>query len=308
MLPVLIDTDMGVDDALAICLLASCREVQIVAATAVGGNVPIDQAGANLAAVCDFLGLGDVPLGKGADQDGTELARTTDIYGSDGLGEIQLPRVESTLADAGELIVSTVAAHRGKLTILALGPLTNLAALVDSNPQGLADVGQILIMGGAIFNRGNATDQAEFNFYRDPQAASKLLSMQGLGLTLIPLDLTRQVVLDEFHLSHLVRCNKPAAQLAADILAYPMGQDNTGTGAGNIYIHDAVAAAAMLWPQRFLHTMIHLDIAQQGSQAGRSKPTVPSKTTAPPTKILTGVDGPALLEEILLQITNEPFV
>ena len=150
MLPVLIDTDMGADDALAICLLASCRQVQIVAATAVGGNVPIDQAGANLAAVCDSLGLGDVPLGKGADQCGTELARATDIYGSDGLGEIQLPRVEKTLHDAGELIASTINAHRGKLTILALGPLTNLAALVDSKAEVLADVGQILIMGGVI--------------------------------------------------------------------------------------------------------------------------------------------------------------
>jgi len=308
MLPVLIDTDMGVDDAFAICLLASCPQVRIVAAGAVGGNVPVAQAAENLAGVFQHLGISDVPLAKGSDQPDPDVPRAADLHGDNGLGGVQLPKADVKFQDAVELMASTIQAHPGELNILALGPLTNLAALAAQHPQLLLNVQRIFIMGGAVFHPGNVTRHAEFNFYRDPQAAADVLAVAGSKTTLAPLDLTNRVSIDEFHLSHFARANNPASQLLGQILQFPLRQPDAGASADSAHIHDVVAAAGMIWPERFLHTMVRLDIATSGAERGRSKPMQAGKAEGPPTKILIGVDGPTLLEQILLQITHEPFV
>jgi len=306
MIPVLIDTDMGIDDAFALCLLASCPDVQIAAATAVGGNVSVDQAAINLAGLCKFLQLNSVPLGKGLDQPARGPLRAINVDGDTGLGAVQLPPAQAPCRDASDVIASAIDAHAGKLNVLAIGPLTNLADLAGRNPQLFKKIDHLFVMGGAVFHRGNVTPFAEFNFYRDPSAAQKVLALEGVNKTLVPLDVTQRIPFDEFHLSHLSRSSQPAANLLAEMMNSLSTRADSDTGP--IYIHDAVAAAAMIWPERFLHTVMHLDIVTQGPQAGRCKPTIGSKASAPATKVLTAADVPALVEEILLQVTHEPFV
>lgn len=305
--PVLIDTDMGVDDAVALALAIAAGELQVVGLASVGGNVPLDQATGNMARVLAGLKVTSwPPTARGLDHDRPELLRATNVFGADGLGETGLPMpADYAPGDFTSLYEQCIAAHGAALTIIAIGPLTNLAALLRSRPGLLHKAGRIVIMGGAVWCPGNVTPHAEFNFYRDPQAAAEVLAA-GLPVTLVPLDITRQVAMDESHVAHLSRSSRGPGELLARMIRYLLDHA-TEALPGKFLVHDAVAVGALLWPELFMRSRMGLEVVTSGAQAGRTRPVV-AKDKSRQLSVVISVNVTDLLEKLLECLCHEEFI
>lgn len=304
---ILIDTDMGVDDAIAVTLGLSADELDLVGLVSVEGNVSLEQATRNLGGLLTALQWDPWPmLGRGRAQHDSSLENATHVHGHDGLGGLDLPAPPSTpTANYVDVYETLIDRHGKDLLILAIGPLTNLAALIDTKPDLLARVGRIIVMGGAVWCAGNVTPHAEFNFYRDPAAAATVLA-SGLPITVVPLDVTRQVALDESHLAHLARSGTRSGELLARMIAWPMDQEIDG-GKGTFLVHDALALSVALWPQLFMRANMSLQIVTQGDQAGASIPKV-AKDKTRPVGVVISVNVVDFLENLLEALCHEKFV
>ena len=303
--PVLIDTDMGIDDAIAIALALSTPQLELAGLASVGGNVPLEQATCNVARLLAALQLKNPPpVGQGLDQR-NGLRGAEHVFGSDGLGECGLA-VPPDYHPIGfiELYEQCIARHGSSLAVVAIGPLTNLAALLRERPGLLQSVGRIIIMGGAIWCPGNINPAAEFNFYRDPKATAEVLSA-GLPVTLVPLDVTRQVALDESHVAHLSRSEHNGGELLARMVRWALARKVDG--GSKFIIHDAVAVGALLWPELFLRSRIGLEIVTRGDQAGRSRPIV-LKDKSKQVGVVLSVNVGDFLENLLGLICQEEFI
>jgi purine nucleosidase len=219
--PVVIDTDPGIDDAVAILLALNSPEFDIRGITTVAGNIGIATTTRNVGRILALAGRTDIPVIAGAD---APLSRkgfdTADIQGNDGLGGIAFPdptafpleydavRWLARLLDDTPL--STV-------DLLALGPLTNIARLIIDHPSSARRIGRLIAMGGAVRETGNVGPRAEFNIAVDPEAAA-IVFAAGLPLTLIPLDVTRKLRADREYLSALRSVGKAAAIASADLI------------------------------------------------------------------------------------------
>jgi len=305
-MPVLIDTDMGIDDAIAVALALSSNQIEVAGLVSVGGNVPLEQATGNIGRVLSALKLQKWPsVGRGLDQR-KGLKDATHVFGADGLGETGLP-VPADFAPGSYLDVfeGCIRAHGSALTIVAIGPLTNLAALLRERPGLLQQAGRIIVMGGALWCPGNVNRWAEFNFYRDPRAASAVLS-GGLPITLVSLDVTRQLAMDESHVAHLSRSGRQGGELLARMIRWPL--ERSGEAAPGLFIvHDAVAVGVLLWPELFLRSRIGLEIITDGEQAGRSKPVV-TKDKSRQVGVVLSVNVTDFLENLLERICQEEFI
>jgi purine nucleosidase len=297
---------MGVDDAVAIALALSSDQLELVGLTSVGGNVPLEQATGNIGRVLGALGIKrPLPVGRGLDQ-AAGLPDATHVFGRDGLGETNLPiPPDYRPGDYIDVFERCIEAHGEALAIVAIGPLTNLAALLRERPGLLQRAGRIVVMGGAVWCPGNVTRWAEFNFYRDPRAASDLLSA-GLPVTLVSLDITRQVAMDESHMAHLSRSGTRGGDLLAPMIRYPL-ENHVELTKGTFLIHDAVAVGTLLWPELFLRSRVGLQIVCEGEQAGRSKPMV-TREKHLQAAVVISVNALDFLENLLERICQEDFI
>lgn len=304
--PMLIDTDMGVDDAVAVGLAFCSPQLRVVGMASVGGNVPLDQATINIPRVLSALKIDPWPkIARGLDQH-SELLGAADVHGDDGLGAVDLPNPTSFVpGDYIELYEELIETHGDKLTIVAIGPLTNLAALLKERPGLLSRAGRIVIMGGAIWCEGNITPHAEFNFYRDPVAAEAVLGA-GLPVTVVSLDVTNQVAMDESHVARLSRSGTPAGEQLARMIRFPMSTAND-EGAGRFLVHDPLAVGTLLWPDLFLRSRMALRITTTGEAAGRSKPEL-SKDKSRQVAVVISVNADGFLEKLLERLCGQEFV
>ena len=199
MAPILIDTDPGIDDALALLFAWNSPEIQVEAITTVAGNVPVDIATTNLQRLLALRKPVPRPLvAAGASGPlARALTTATRYHGEDGLGDLpDWPDVAPLPAspDAVSVIIDLARRHERALTIVALGPLTNLALALKEDAAALGRVGRVVAMGGAVDVPGNVTPTAEFNMSVDPEAAHRVFAA-GLPIELVPLDATRQAML-----------------------------------------------------------------------------------------------------------------
>ena len=199
MAPVLIDTDPGIDDALALLFAWNCPEIQVETITTVAGNVTVEAASQNLLRLLALRRPAPRPIvaAGAAGPLARALTTATRFHGEDGLGDLpDWPAVERMPAspDAVEAILAAVRRHERALTIVALGPLTNLALALKKDAATVGRAGRIVAMGGAVDVPGNVTPTAEFNMYVDPEAAHRVFAA-GLPLEIGPRDATRQAVL-----------------------------------------------------------------------------------------------------------------
>lgn len=304
--PILIDTDMGVDDAVAVALALSSPELDVVGLASVGGNVSLEQATLNIARLLRAFGVPRWPrIGRGLDQS-AELKNAAHVHGGDGLGLVDLPEPGPfTTSELIPFYEELIAAHGESLIIVAIGPLTNLAHLLRERPGLLQRAGRILVMGGAVWCKGNVTPHAEFNFYRDPVAARELLN-SGLPITVVSLDVTHQVVMDESHVARLSRSSSAVAEQLAAMIRYPMTA-SSDEGTGRFLVHDPLTIGTLLWPELFLRSKMALDITTTGPQTGRSKPVIAKdKTRQLSVVISVNVDG--FMENLMERLCREKFV
>lgn len=258
--PIVIDTDPGLDDAVAILFALARRDAfDLRGITTVAGNIGLDTVTRNAGRLLALAGRADVPVIAGAAR---PLVRPgideTRIHGADGLGGVALPE---PLAPAGADAVGWLAElllteAPGTLDLLCLGPLTNLAHLLARHPEAAHRLRRVIAMGGAIDERGNVGPRAEFNIASDPEAAAAVFAA-GLNLTLIPLDVTRKVRAGRDDLVRLARGGPGAQACAALIHAY----FDATQGADSRPLHDPCVMLLALHPDLFrLETLpLHVD-------------------------------------------------
>ena len=252
---ILLDCDPGRDDALAIAMvLVSTAEIELTGITAVAGNVPLALTYRNARFVCDLCGFPEAPVYAGADR---PLARqsvtSTRAHGESGREgmAVDVPPVAVEPGVAIAFMNETLrAAGNDEITLVAIGPLTNLAILVAESPELLSKIRQIVLMGGASRAGGNVTPMAEFNVYADPHAAARGLDC-GRPMTIVSLDATHQVLATPAHAERLARVGgEPARRLAA-LLRPAVHSRSARFGADRLPIHDPCTIAWLLRPELF---------------------------------------------------------
>ncbi|MET7333694.1 nucleoside hydrolase [Nonomuraea sp. NPDC005650] len=244
---VLIDCDPGIDDALALALAAGSPSLDVVGVTTVGGNVDLSLTTANALALREFLEMGDVPVTPGsAGALLGEAVRATRVHGTTGLGGAVLPTPQRGPSDghAVDFIVDTLKAAPGEITLVAVGPLTNIALAVRREPRVVEWARELVIMGGS-FTRGNSNPAAEFNMLADPEAAAIVFGA-GWTVRMLGLDVTLSAVVTSDVLDRM----RPLGKLAE--LLVPAAQFyGVVTAEGGPAIHDACAVAYVLDPSLF---------------------------------------------------------
>ena len=225
---IIIDTDPGIDDVIAILLaLAASSDggltqsgpvLQVLGLTTVGGNVPLALGTMNALAVLDAIGRLDIPVYRGSSRPmAGRFGYSFSFHGKTGLPG-RLPKRKGLHSErrATEFLAHRLCASPGGITLVALGPLTNLARLMQRYPGTLEKAGRIAVMGGAVNNPGNVTTHAEFNFYSDPQAAEMVVS-SGIPIVLVDLGASRQAALSRHQVESLTGGN-PLGKLAIRLL------------------------------------------------------------------------------------------
>ncbi|GLZ34421.1 nucleoside hydrolase [Lentzea sp. NBRC 105346] len=248
---IIVDTDPGVDDALALFNLAASPEAEIVAIGTVHGNVPAPQATANTLRLLELLGLTHIPVAGGAQRPLAQPLMTAEsVHGDDGLGGFAGPEpvTRPTNESAAEQIVRLARANPGELTLLALGPLTNVALALQLEPELPKLLERIVVMGGALNAPGNITSYAEANFWHDPEAADHVLGAGFPDLTVVGLDVTMEAHADDRWLARLAALNNPIAAYATSIVGFYAAFYESFLGKPGFVPHDSLAVAIMLDP------------------------------------------------------------
>jgi purine nucleosidase len=239
--PTVLDIDPRIDDALALLLAWGLPELDVLALTVVAGNAPLADTARNAARLVAMrrpTRLPQMALGAAAPLRRALVTADPDHHGRDGLGDApDWPPVASLPASpsAAETLVALARAHAERLTLIALGPLTNLALALRLDADALRRIGRVVMMGGAVDVRGNVTPDAEFNAYVDPDAAREVLDA-GLRVDLVPLDATRQTTIHRDQL-HAALAGRPGP-LAARIEAFT---EQTFRLWGYMHLHDPLA-------------------------------------------------------------------
>ena len=221
---VIIDCDPGIDDSLAIMLALSCDQIEVLGITIVCGNSPTEMGAGNAAKVLRQMNRLDIPIFTG---ERTPLKRdyvnALDTHGADGLGESFLEPVEnfSFHTDAVSFLEETIL--KTHCSVIALGPMTNLARLIQKNPAAFAAIDELVSMGGAFKSHGNCSPVAEYNYWADPDAAAlvyETAAMQKRLIHMVGLDVTRQIVLTPDLISYLKRLDSKTGSFVEAITKF----------------------------------------------------------------------------------------
>jgi inosine-uridine nucleoside N-ribohydrolase len=291
----LIDTDPGIDDALALLFAWGSPDLRLAGITTVAGNVGVADATVNLFRLLALRRPTPAPsVAQGAAQPlRRPLLTAKGYHGGDGMGELaDWPAVQPALSqlDAADFILDAVRAASEPLTLIALGPLTNVALALERAPRVLAGLERLVVMGGAVDVPGNVTPTAEFNIHVDPEAAAAVMA-GGLRPDLVPLDATHQAVLLRTDLEAALRRRPgPVAQRVAAITDYALRVDDKRGGAG-MPLHDPLAVAAALDPTLITWEAVRLTVESDG-QTRR----VPGAANC---RFARGVDVPRFLRVFL---------
>src|SRR5580700_4258588 len=226
---IIIDTDPGIDDAMAIFLALRSPELKVEAITPVAGNVPLDLSLRNALRLVEIAERTDVPVAAGASHPLLRrLATAGHVHGVNGLAGVEFPepKTKPVHETAPELIRRIVRENPGEITIVAVGPLTNVALALRADPALASVIPAIVIMGGSL-SGGNMTPAAEFNLYVDPEAA-RIVFDAGIPLTMVGLDVTRKVLFTDQRLKALETAKNPSGIAAAKIMAATLEHLNRG--------------------------------------------------------------------------------
>lgn len=262
---IIIDTDPGQDDAVAILLaLASPEEVEVLGVTAVAGNVPLALTARNARIVCELAGHPETKVFAGCDKplERDVLVTAEHVHGKTGLDGPQLPEPEIPLQDrhAVDYIVETLRAEApGTVTLCPLGPLTNLAEALRRAPDIAERVQEIVLMGGAYFEVGNITPAAEFNIYVDPEAAAEVFA-SGIPITVMPLDVTHKALVTAPRVEAFRGMGTRPGRMVAEWTDFFERFDKEKYGSAGAPLHDPCVIAYLIRPELFSGRHINVEI------------------------------------------------
>ncbi|NND42477.1 MAG: nucleoside hydrolase, partial [Silicimonas sp.] len=252
---IIIDTDPGQDDAVAILLaLASPEELDIVGIVAVAGNVPLPLTQKNARIVCELAGKKDVPVFAGCDAPmRRKLVTAEHVHGKTGLDgpELADPTMPLQAQHGVDFIIETLRREpAGSVTLVPLGPLTNIATAFQRAPDIVAHVAEIVLMGGAYFEVGNITPSAEFNIYVDPEAAD-IVFKSGITLTVMPLDVTHKALTTRPRVEAFRGLGTEVGRAVAEWTDFFERFDKAKYGSEGAPLHDPCTIAYLLEPDLF---------------------------------------------------------
>ncbi|MGM0913674.1 MAG: nucleoside hydrolase [Pseudomonadota bacterium] len=305
---IIFDTDPGVDDAQAIAIALRHPEIELLGMTTTYGNVDVEVATRNALLLAQLAGRDDVPVAQGAAAPVVKArhAPPAHIHGANGLGDIALPEVAGRAEprSAAQFIVETVNARPGGVTLVAVGPVGNLAAALQLDPAIIDKVKQVVIMGGSVREGGNVTPVAEANMFNDPDAAARVLTA-GWPLTLVALDVTHRCVLTPAHMARIEAGQGKLGQVLAGSYAFYRNFYHEFLGIDGCCPHDSCALAWLLRPELFTTARGHLTVATEGDAEGQTifapegRGYIEARWSRTPlVQVCLGVDGEAVSDWI----------
>ncbi|WP_276562337.1 nucleoside hydrolase [Hoeflea prorocentri] len=263
---IIIDTDPGQDDAVAILLALASDRLNVLGITAVAGNVPLALTEKNARKICELARKPGTRVYAGAKSPMERPLVTAEyVHGKSGLDGPQLPEPDMPLQPLHgvDFIVETLLAEpAGEVTICALGPLTNLALALQQAPQIAERVRQIVLMGGGFFEGGNVTPAAEFNIYVDPEAA-KMVFASGIPIVMMPLDVTHKVLTTRSRLDVIGKLATPVSKAVVELLEFFERYDESKYGIEGGPLHDPTVIAWLLQPDLFSGRYCNVEIETQ---------------------------------------------
>jgi purine nucleosidase len=308
-LPVIIDTDPGVDDALALLLAGASSELEVLAITTVGGNVSVDCATENARRIVPLAWQGRPlpPIHRGLQRPCDDSSH---VFGEDGLGGVGAhhpPSAPVTEGEAAPAIVALAEASPGEVTLITLGPLTNAAAAVALCPD--LPLREIVVMGGAFREAGNVTPAAEYNIYVDPEAA-QVVCDSGVPQRWVPLDVTHRCLLRRSDLEGLTET--PRARFCRDALEFHFAFHHRGYGEWGCFLHDPLAVGAVIWPELLTTTPLRVDVETEGRLTrgmtlGDMRPEAYRTGRPPNASVCLEVDGREFERRFLERLGASPL-
>jgi len=266
---IIIDTDPGQDDAVAILLaLASPEEIDLLGITCVAGNVALPLTTRNARMVCELAARPDVAIYAGCDRPlGRDLVTAEYVHGKTGLDGPDLPEPQMLLQDqhAVEFIIETLRTHApGTVTLCPIGPLTNIATAFNNAPDIIDKVQEIILMGGAYFEVGNVTPAAEFNIYVDPQAAD-IVFRSGVPLIVMPLDVTHKALVTVERNAAFRALGTPVGIAVAQMTEFFERYDREKYGTLGAPLHDPCVTAYLIRPELFSgrHVNVQVEVTSE---------------------------------------------
>jgi uridine nucleosidase len=270
---ILIDTDPGIDDSMAILFALRSPELEVVGLTAVFGNTDVETTAQNALRLIELEGHDEIPVAQGC---GIPLvmpprSHGKRVHGVDGLGETHMPPPRGKLLNipAAQFIVETILKYPGEITLVPLGPLTNIALAVRLEPRIASMVRAVVIMGGSA-GRGNASPTAEANIFNDPESAD-IVFRAGWPLTMVGLDVTAKTIMTKEYLDELLSAGNKATEFIKRILPFYQKWFRDYDGfSGAIPTHDPSAIACLLDRSLYRIERLPVHVETQGRGAGQT--------------------------------------
>ena len=310
-IPLVIDTDPGIDDALAVLLALASPEVDLRLVTTVHGNVGLAQTTENALRVLHLAGRSDVPVAAGARSSLVvpQLERAGHVHGTAGLGGVVLPPSPAAVdpRPAVTAMAELLTSSAEPVTVAAIGPLTNIALLLAVYPDAAARIGRLVVMGGSATRGGNVTAAAEFNVWADPEAAA-VVFRAGLPTVMVGLDVTLPTVLTAAGIARFAGAGPVGAQAAA-VLAQYVDHARTAYGTDGVVVHDALALTEAIVPGT-LGTVLRDVVVDTGPGAGRGQTLVDRRapSTAPAAvAVAEEVDSDAAVEFLVSRLADSAW-
>jgi purine nucleosidase len=263
---ILFDTDPGIDDSLAILLALASPELKVEGVSAIHGNCSVDQATTNALSVLELARANDIPVARGFERPLVQPSLLApETHGNTGLGYavLPLPKTKPVAQHSVDFLIEKILSAPGELTLVCIGPLTNVAVAIRKEPRILQAVKEVVIMGGAIRHQGNTTPLAEFNVYVDPHAAY-MVYHSGMPITLVPLDVTYQCIFTYADVERLLQIESPIPKFVADSTRFYMEFHDEFQQIDGCIINDPLALALTFAPELCDYEELYVDVDISG--------------------------------------------
>jgi inosine-uridine nucleoside N-ribohydrolase len=297
---IILDTDPGLDDALALFLALASPEIQLEAITTVSGNVHVDLTTRNALALLELTGRTTIPVARGCDRPIIRQPVVADyVHGQNGLGGISLPepQLQPVKQHAVDLIIETIMAAPREITLVPIGPLTNIAMALRKEP-GIAEYArEVVIMGGALRVPGNVTPEAEFNIFADPHAAHMVFHA-GWPIRLVSLDVTQKTLLQREQVQGLASNGNPITLIILQLVENFLNSFGLPRGITAFQMHDPLCLFAAFQPEIITWEPAYVDVEIDSSLTLGETVAYFSKLTADIDPSLEHLHSPNMLTSV----------
>ncbi|KAK8561579.1 hypothetical protein V6N13_149254 [Hibiscus sabdariffa] len=313
---IIIDTDPGIDDAMAIFLALRSPEVEVIGLTTIYGNVYTTLATRNALHLLEVADRIDIPVAEGSHVSitkGTRLSVVDFVHGADGLGNQNFPPPEGKPIDmsAPDFLIEQANLYPGKVTVVALGPLTNIALAIQQDPSFAKNIGQIVLLGGAFAVNGNTNPAAEANIFGDPDAAD-IVFTSGADILAVGINVTHQVVLTDADRDKLASSTGKFAQFMCKILGVYFDYHREAYSTKGVYLHDPTAMIAAIKPSLVTCTEGAVRVQTNGITKGltllynkqKRFAEITEWTDQPSVKVAVTVDAPAVVKLVMERLMD----